>query len=268
LVLRRDAAGVLAVGQAAHAWLCGQFARGWGNERFGAVVPLDDVALGAEQHDLGMGAWDLAPELNPESGLPVSFIEMAPEVGAELWRHGPPRLITQSRYAALLATMHGRRLWERRDLATLDDAAATAVRALLDESAERERSLVAALRGDPETAHAADAESIARNSALVWTWDLLSLALLLDWAPHTLGAVPAAGGGAVDVELRAVAEREGLVTLSVSPWPFADPGGVVVHTEGRRLTGPSRSPAQLAEALARAPWETVRFALVPAAPAP
>jgi hypothetical protein len=266
MVLRRDAAGVLAVGQAAHAWLCGQFARAWGNERFGAVEPLDDVALGAEQHDLGMAVWDLDPERNPETGLPVSFMEMAPELNAELWRQGPPGLISQSRYAALLATMHGRRLWERRDLATLGDAAAAIVRALLQESAARERSLAAALQADPAAAPVAGPDSIARNSALVWTWDLLSLALLLDWAPHTLESVPVAGGGAVDVELRAVARREGLVTLSLSPWPFADPAGVVVHTEGRRLTGPSESSAQLAASLAAASWETVRFALVPAAP--
>ena len=76
MVLRRDGAGVLAVGQAAHAWLCGQLAREWGNERFGAVLPLDEVALGAEQHDVGMAEWDLHRVRNSRTGLPVSFIEM------------------------------------------------------------------------------------------------------------------------------------------------------------------------------------------------
>src|SRR5450755_2274694 len=113
MVLRRDRDGVLAVGQPAHAWLCGQLARTWGNARFGAVTPRDEVALGAEQHDVGMAAWDLDPALNPETGLPQSFMEMAPEANAALWRRGPVRLVSQSRYAALLAMMHGRRLYVR-----------------------------------------------------------------------------------------------------------------------------------------------------------
>ncbi|HEY2594793.1 MAG TPA: DUF3891 family protein, partial [Chloroflexota bacterium] len=69
MILRRDDAGVLAVGQASHAWLSGQLARAWGNDRFGAVEPLAEVALGAEQHDVGMAGWDLAPVRNPETGL-------------------------------------------------------------------------------------------------------------------------------------------------------------------------------------------------------
>ncbi|HLI60372.1 MAG TPA: DUF3891 family protein [Solirubrobacteraceae bacterium] len=255
MVLRRDAAGVLAVGQPAHARLCGQFARAWGNERFGAVEPLEEVALGAEQHDLAWGEWDLTPALNPDTGLPVSFLELDPGVAAELWRHGPPRLIAQSRWAALLATMHGRRLSELRDVDELPEPAATSVRTLRSESQAREAELCVWLAAAPEL--------IARNSDLVWAWDGLSLALLLDWAPYTLRSVPAAGGSRIDLELRAVAEREGETTLSLWPWPFADPAGVLVQTEGRRLTATYQTETDLHAALGRAPWETVRFRLVP-----
>jgi hypothetical protein len=257
VVLRRDAAGVLAVGQPAHARLCGQFARHWGNERFGTVAPLEEVALGAEQHDLAWVDWDLAPALNPGTGLPVSFLELDPGVAAELWRHGPARLIAQSRWAALLATMHGRRLSELRDVEALEDRAAAAVRALRAESRLREAELSASLAADPAL--------VSRNSDLVWAWDGLSLALLLDWAPHTLRAVPAEGGSRVDVVVRAVPERGGLVTLSLTPWPFADPAGVLVETEGRRLVDTYASEDALHAALAEAPWETVRFWLVPEA---
>ncbi len=257
MVLRHDAAGVLAIGQPAHAHLCGQFARHWGNERFGAVQPLDEVALGAEQHDLAWADWDLAPALNADTGLPVSFLELDPGIAAELWREGPQRLIAQSRWAALLTTMHGRRLSELRDIETLEDQAAAAVRALRAQSRVREAELLTSLGADPQL--------VARNSDLVWAWDGLSLALLLDWAPHTLRAVPAEGRSRVDIVVRAVAERDGLVTLSVSPWPFADPAGVLVTTEGRRLVDTYVSEAALHTALAEAPWETVSFWLVPAA---
>jgi Protein of unknown function (DUF3891) len=257
MVLRHDEAGVLAVGQPAHAHLCGQFARRWGNERFGAVQPLDEVALGAEQHDLAWADWDLAPALNPGTGLPVSFLELDPGLAAELWRHGPPRLLAQSRWAALLATMHGRRLSELRDIETLESHAAAAVRTLRDESRAREAELVASLRADPEL--------VARNSDLLWAWDGLSLALLLDWAPYTLRAVPAEGRSRADIVVRAVPERDGVVTLSLSPWPFADPRGVRVETEGRRRVDTYASEDALHAALAEAPWETVCFWLVPAA---
>ncbi len=231
MVLRRDGAGVLAVGQAAHAWLCGQLARSWGNERFGAVVPLDEVALGAEQHDVGMAHWDLYPVRNPATGLPLSFIEMAVADNLALWRTGPSRLITQSRYAALLAAMHGRRLYERRDLATAPDDEAELVRGFLAHSRRLESELTAALRADPATADLATDELIARNSQLVWTWDSLSLGLLLDWAPFTLRDVPTAAGPAIDVELRA----DG----TIDPWPFSGdlPAGAVSRALRRAAIG-------------------------------
>lgn len=265
MVLRHDAAGVLAVGQASHAWLCGQLARAWGNERFGAVEPLDEVALGAEQHDVGMARWDLAPARHPETGLPKSFMEMGAQANAGLWSRGPERLVTQSRYAALLAIMHGRRLYEGFDLDRASTADAAAVTALKRRAAELEDSLLQTLRGDPVTALYAGAGQLARNSQLVWTWDLMSLALLLDWAPQRLEAVPAADGGAVDIVLDAGAPSGGPDRVhSMDPWPFSAPE-VRVHCEGRRLTRGLPDADGLTRALAQAPWETVQFTLVPGA---
>ena len=151
MVLRRDERGVVAVGQAAHAWLCGQLARAWGNAHFDPVVPLAEVALGAEQHDVGMAEWDLHPTLNPATGLPQSFTEMDLAANLALWRAGPIRLITQSRYAALLATMHGRRLYERRDLSSAPRREARLITGFLADSRAQEASLLQALRDDPQS---------------------------------------------------------------------------------------------------------------------
>ena len=257
MVLRRDGAGVLAVGQASHAWLCGQLARAWGNERFGAVSPAAEVALGAEQHDVGMAEWDLHPVRNPDTGLPQSFIEMPLADNLGLWWVGPSRLITQSRYAALLAAMHGRRLYERRDLASAPADEAQVVRAFLAHSHDLEATLLAALRADPATARNATDELIARNSQLLWTWDSLSLALLLDWAPFTLRGVPTAGGDGVDIHL----SSDG----TLDPWPFCGAGPTAVHCDARRLASTYDSDGALEQALTHAPWETVRFILQPAA---
>jgi hypothetical protein len=266
MVLRHDDAGVLAVGQASHAWLCGQLARAWGNERFGAVEPRDEVALGAEQHDVGMARWDLEPARHPETGLPRSFVDMGAHVNAALWSAGPQRLVTQSRYAALLAIMHGHRLYEHFDLEAATPADAEAVRAFLGHAAELERSLLDALRSDPVAAPHTTPERVARNSQLVWTWDLISLALLLDWAPRTLEAVPTADAGAVDLALEWIPGRGGReLVASLHPWPFAAASEVRIHCEGRRLAGGFPDDGALARGLAEASWETVEFTLVPGA---
>jgi hypothetical protein len=265
MVLRHDRAGVLAVGQASHAWLGGQLARAWGSEPFGAVEPLDEVALGAEQHDVGMARWDLDPPRHAETGLPTSFMEMGARANADLWSRGPEQLVTQSRYAALLAIMHGRRLYEDFDVDGANAADRAAVTAFRRHAAELEGRLLDALRADPVTAPHATPERVSRNSRLVWTWDLISLALLLDWAPQMLEAVPTAGGGTVDIALETVAGRgQRDLVHSLDPWPFRMPE-VRVHCEGRRLTEGFADESALAAGLAGAAWETVQFTLIPGA---
>src|SRR5882757_3725288 len=76
VILRRDGDAVLAIGQASHAWLSGQLARAWGNDRFPVPAPFEEVCLGALQHDIGMAEWDLRPERHPETGLPKQFFEV------------------------------------------------------------------------------------------------------------------------------------------------------------------------------------------------
>ena len=259
MLVRRDHSGVLAIGQPAHAWVCGQLARAWGNQRFGAVTALDEVALGAEQHDVGMAQLDLDPPLDRETGLPRSFMDLPLEVHLSLWRAGPSQLVSQSRYAALLAAIHGRRLYELRDLDNTPVGEATRIRDFIDHSRAFEASLLGALRADPATASQAAPEVVARNSQLLWTWDLLSLALLLDWVPRTLPDVPTAAGGTIDVALSAVPDRHR--TLSLDPWPFTQPS-IQVRAEGRRLTRTFSGQDELSCALALAPWETIELALV------
>jgi hypothetical protein len=256
MLLRRDDRGVLAFGQLSHSWISGQLARAWGNERFGELAPREDVILGAQQHDLGMSAWDLAPPRNPETGLPVSFTEMPLEVSLAQWRDGPRRLVTQSRYAALLASMHGYKLYDRHNLEAAPVAQATAIRAYLDEQRAFQAALVQALRGDPATAKFATDETVDRNSRLVWTWDLLSLMLILDWAPRDPDPVPSTDG---ECRLELVPTGEpGHFWLA--PWPLRE-GAVRVRCEARRLERSYDTDLALSQALAAAPWETLEFVL-------
>jgi hypothetical protein len=244
--------GHVVVTQQAHAWLSGQLARAWGGERFGPVVPREEVCLAAEQHDLGMASWDREPELDPGTGLPRTFMAMDLATHLRLWTEGPELLLGQSRYAGLLASMHGTALYARRDLESMEPDAREMVIAFLRRRAEFEQRVRGTLdAGEPE---------IARNQRLVWTWDGMSLALILGWAPWVAEAVPLARGGEVDV--RVVRADAGGGPHAVSPWPFV-PERLTVRTQGRLLAAPCSDAAELGRALAAAPWIDLDYELVP-----
>jgi hypothetical protein len=236
LLLRSEDGVVLAIGQQSHAWISGQLARAWGNERFAAPEPWEEVCLAAEQHDIGFAEWDLKPRCNPHTGLPHSFMEMPLEDHLGLWSSAPRRLLTQSRYAALLVSMHGSRLYRRRNLDELGAEEAEAVRAYLLDEAHFQERLVVSL--------GLENSAVERNSQLVWTWDFLSLAICLDWAPRTAREVPGVDGP-VDIEITPGPNPRAAV---LDPWPFRAPE-LRVHCDSRRLGGQFE----------RAPWERLEF---------
>lgn len=231
MLLRREGDdAVVAIGQASHAWLSGQLARAWRPR----PEPWEEVCLAAEQHDVGMAQWDLAPALNPDTGLPMSFMEMPLDVHLRLWHAAPARLLTQSRHAALLVSLHGTALYERRDLTRLDEDGADAVRAYLAAQRVLQARLAAEVGADPG--------ALREQQRLLRCWDALSLALCLDWRDHEAGGVRLVEGRRLD------------------PWPF-EPDGLTVRCEGRRLTGRCDTEPELHAALERAPRVELAFTL-------
>jgi hypothetical protein len=215
----------------------GQIARAWA----GPVPHREAAVLAAIQHDVGMAQWDLTPELDHETGRPVGFMDMALETHVRLWSLAPQRLFTQSRVAALCVSLHGTRLYERRDLDQLTPERADAVRAYL----AGQRALHQRL-GD-ETGVTAD--EMRALQALMFAWDWLSLALCLKWTPSELG-------GEVPLALR----DDG----TLDPWPFTD-DEIELTCEGRRLTGRASSQAELHGLIERAERVDLRFRLAGAA---
>ena len=252
MLLRPEPDGsVLAIGQASHAWISGQLARAWGNGHLPRPAPWEEVCLGAEQHDVGMAEWDLRPTLNPDTGLPHGFMEMPLEVHLRLWSEAPEKLVAQSRYAALLVSLHGSALYERRDLERMPAEQAGQVRAFLDAQGAVQDELRSSLGADPV--------EVARNRRLVWTWDGLSLAVCLGWNPFTAEEVPGEGA-AVDLRLEGAGDRR----FTLEPWPFG-PDRVDLRCDARRLSGRFQDEEQMRAALAAAPAETFAVELVPAA---
>jgi Protein of unknown function (DUF3891) len=248
MLLREDGDAVVAIGQASHAWLSGQLARAWGAERFPAPDPFEEVCLGAEQHDVGMAHWDLAPELNPVTGRPRQFFEVPRPTHVALWTAAPARVLTQSRYAALLVSLHGTGLYER--FPPGDDPG---VRDLVREYLASQRVLQERLAEEV----GASPDELRRNQGLLAAWDDLSLALCMGSAARDVPDVPAAQGTAT---LR-LARHDDHHTLD--PWPFAA-GELRVRCEGRRLDGRYADERELHAALERAPRVDLRFTLRPA----
>jgi hypothetical protein len=221
MLLRPDGDATICIGQPAHAWVSGQLASHW----HPAPAPFEEVILAATQHDAGMADWDAAPELNPDTGLPQSFMEMDLSTHLRLWSHAPYRVLPQSRYAALLVSMHGTALYEMR---RRKDAA---IVRYLDE----QRALQQRLGGD------FDQDELRRNQQLLWAWDYLSLGLCLQWEDRSVNGLTLGDG-------------------TIEPWPFAS-DSVHLHTEGRRLEGRHATAEQLHDALDAAPWITLSFDL-------
>jgi hypothetical protein len=246
VLIRVDDEGALAIGQLSHSWLSGQLARAWGNARFGAVEPREEIALGAQQHDIGWALFDLEPRFNRDTGLPRAFLELTVEEHLEIWRGAPEHLLSQSLHAALVVSMHGSSLSELRARNIPEQA--QKLQGHIDEEHARQADLRARL-GLSE----ARAERTRRQ---MWTWDGLSLALCSSWRPFTARDVPS-DGGLIHIELR---DRED-GTITLDPWPFVAER-VEVHCEGRRLDARYEDEAAMRRGFERAEVVPLAFELV------
>jgi hypothetical protein len=245
----------IAISQPTHAWVSGQLARAWGNERFGLVEPWEDVCLGAEQHDLGWTEWERRPTLNPATGLPRRFFELPTGEHVALWHDASQRMLTQSRYAALLVSLHISTLYERHNYVNDSPAEVQVAHDLLAREHAFQDALLDGLRSDPRYAGYATPDAVRRNQRLVAVWDVLSLLLgtgkpvekLIDDVPT------AAENVAVAVTpLSATGER-----WAIDPWPFRE-ATVSLRYEGRRVPKvPTEDEPAWQLAYAAAQWVSV-----------
>lgn len=237
---------MIAIGQQSHAWLSGQLARAWGNDRFPAPAPRADVCLGAEQHDVGWVEFDRRPRFNPDTGLPRTFLEGSIEQHLAIWRDAPDRLMSASECAALVVSLHGS------FLSGLRLRAAAGKEPLLEDHIDQEHQRQARLRARLGLSE----EQASTIGDQMRVWDGLSLALCHRAARFTAEDVPeSAGKGTID--LRPADDPD---SFFVDPWPFSSPE-VEVRCEGRRLARSYASEEALHGAFESAPPLTLAFTL-------
>jgi hypothetical protein len=227
----------LLITQPAHAWISGQLARAWGNDAFPAPEPREVVCLAAEQHDVGWADADRAPLPDPD-GRPRSFMAYPRPAHVAIWREAAPRMLAQSRYAALLVSLHGTSLYASVDTSGQPAEVAEAIADYLRTEAELQAVLSAGL----------DAEEVERNRKLIALWDRMSLRLCHEQAGVVDGITVSAPGD----------DR----VATMAPWPFSAEV-VEVGCDARRLERGATDQAELAALLARAPWVPLRWVIRP-----
>ncbi len=143
----------------------------------------------------------LCPTRRPAD--PRSFMEMALEDHLRLWSAAPRKLLTQSRYAALLVSMHGAALYEHRDVSRLTPEDAAAVAAYLASERALQERLVALLDAD-------------RRRALPQPAAARRLGRPLTRSLPAVGPVRGARGAGDGDRCREPPPR----ALALDPWPF------------------------------------------------
>jgi hypothetical protein len=221
MLFRELGEAAVAIPQPSHSWLSGQLARAWGGDGFAPPAPFEEVALGAEQHDIGWLGWESAPTLDRETGRPHDFRAVGADTHTALWREGVEHARAFGLYPALLVSLHARTIYGSFfDFAKAPPAEAALVRRFLGEQEELRDRMIAGLRGDERLAGFTDAPTLERNRLLVATVDRMSLELC--WGiRREVSVADVPRSGEERTVLRLSPGDGASECVHVTPWPFA-----------------------------------------------
>lgn len=256
---REDSEGIILIRQPAHAWLSGQLARAWGNEKFGAISPWEEVCLGAEQHDIGWLFWETSPTLNQKTGRPHNFMEMPRKTHINLWSSGVQLALSLGKYIALLVSLHGTALYAKYDGKQDSPEDIKLVENFLSNQHNFQQEMQSSLLADPYYARYATGEMLARNRRLIAVWDLLSLLICLGFGQqYEVDRVPDKIG---ETKLT-LTSADDPTQIIIDPWPFSRESVTLVF-QGQRLPEKFSDEEMMRGAISRAPWVTINTSLHP-----
>lgn len=264
---RKHPEGTVVIAQPAHGLLVGAVARAWGVAPFALPPHMPDTLLAAEQHEIGMAAWELSPTFNPATGLPHAYTELTLQDHLTLWPDAAPLTWTQSRYASLLVSRHGAWIFAKYEGKPADPADRAAVTAYLRRERAFQSCVRATLATDPAYAETVTLPALARAHATFTVWDRIAVHAcygvpMPHWgvsAVYRWDRVPTTDGGVTPLTIA----HAGQDHWTLDPWPLTV-DELRLHGEGRLLHGPYPDRATMRAALDAAPWVRWEGRITPA----
>lgn len=258
--------GTIIIGQAAHARLVGVVARAWGRMPLWTPPHPDEMILAAEQHEVGMLPWEIAPTLNSATGLPHAYLELSRMDHLRLWRDAGALMLTQSRYAALLVSQHGVWIFSQYERPPDDPAERAAVADYLHRERVFQSRIRASLAVEPDYREAVRLPTFLRSHAVFAIWDRIAV--------HACYGVPVPVWGVPTVyRWDRVPTMEGATDLTLTfaapdcwmldPWPLTV-DELRLSGEGRLLRDRFDDEATMRESLRAAPWVRWESVICPA----
>jgi hypothetical protein len=260
-----------------HMNLCGQMVRAFGNDRFRAPDPRDEVVYVIENHDRGWAQYDANPGLDPDTRLPY-LMSQTPSPDALITNKGSPDFNEAHHpYCGLLSSMHTCGIYNgrygfsqfkvplRKPPPAGDTTTKANVSAMLDGESRRQSRLKSVLASDSRTAGWIDDKKLFKNFKQLQFFDTLSLYFHLRGAAERTTEVfihvPVSAEEDASVTVRKLSDA----TYSLDPFPFARDGLRIVcggwyfhrYPEGA-------DPARLGQALWATPRDEQTFTLTAA----
>ena len=225
MILQEQSDQLVLIRQTDHAALAGFFAREWGNELFKRPEPFESFRLAVGEHDNGWREWELAPQIDPKTHLPYTFMSLPTEDHMQLYQRGIERIVKADRYAGLLVSLHCAGLYDR-TRATIPGFSAKYVKSTETELVSgflqslklQQLRLKVDLRADTLTKDYAQDKILETNARRLEALDRLSLYFCMNSLDDaTIDGVPVdSQGSEVDWDV-----RPGPANLvSISPYPF------------------------------------------------
>ena len=263
---------------AEHNDLCGAFARGFGNDRFDALDPFDEMVYVVGHHDRGWDDLDAAPGLDDATRMPRGLGTARVPGSVETGRKSPDFNEKRHAFCGLLASMHSWGLYNARygysefrvrpghsTSVPVPDHLADETEAMLADEIARQDRLKAALAADPETARWVEDAHLVKCYKQLQFFDTLALYFNLRHADQRGEEVYVHVPMTVDEDATIRLDRIDGDRYGLDPFPFAG-DRLEVTCRGRYFEAVSGDgvPDDLAASLWQAPGAEQTYVLTAA----
>jgi hypothetical protein len=222
-----------------HASVSGEFARHFGNERFGRLDPYEAMVYVVEHHDDGWDEIDRHPRLNVSTGLPFHLTQTPTDLLVASGSRSPDHNMAFHPYSGLISSMHTYGLYHGRyglsDKVYIDMIPShfrAAVDQMLQGELQRQEQLKQTLAQSGHQQLVTEA-GIFNHYKLLQFFDTLALYIQTSHPAHLTTSrflhIPSLDG---DLVIEAIPIEPFVVSLS--PWVFSQ-SELEVSTRGRYM---------------------------------